>query len=1047
MSEERKKMLSCWHKLEHFTPSNLPKSNTIIKMDPNGLPPWNTLSLQLEKDQVVIYTIYLGVFNDSTAIDFAYTFFKEENHEQNQKDNKILFASIKVNHEGKYIQDTLGVSMLPWAMGQLEKKKVTSDSWNTDFQDMLKNLKLSLDPICYEIIEEGEEEGEIKRQPKTLSLDDLYAIQSLIENHCEWSVSPETSFYFQQKKRKMRAIEKRSGKLKEPIDILNSFYIKDLEKIIGSSNKIDSNSAFNSYMKGHLKEPIDRVNLGKHIEEIKKMLQPSKFPEGCWPSSYALNLMQQFAVNIIVGKANNSNSEKLFSVNGPPGTGKTTLLRHAIAGILVKRAKILATYKDPEDAFTKTKDFKGEWKTFPLYQPDEQITKGGIIIASSNNGAVENITKELPLEKEVKPYENEITYFKDAVLQGEEKSWGVLSATLGNMKNRRQCKSDLWYYFNDNKQKTATGLQIYFKNNGVKDLETWKTVVSKFNAKQSEVISEKERLQLIGDNAHKIDQIKKAFQYSESEIKLQKNKINTLKREIDSNKVKSEELKEEREHILSEIQLIKSSKPNAFSYWLNSKIRNTYEENISSLFRQMTDNQKAFENLQIINSALEKELETRSITHEKFKQEHLELTKELERIKTAKEELDTNFADKDYWDAIETKRTQNSCPWYSEKLQKLQTELFIIALELQETFLLTANRKDNRITKTLDAYFEFITGSSKVSEDTAMTMWNIFLMVVPVVSTTFASFDMMFSNVSAEKLPWLFIDEAGQAVPQAAAGGIWRSEKVIVVGDPLQIEPVDTIPRIITEKLRDHFDLSSNQVGSEHSVQTGADGANKYGTYLNNSSGEDIWIGAPLRIHRRCLDPMFSIANSIAYNNSMFLATSPPEHINIGFETQFIHCQGQVSNRHYCEEQAIIVKEIIQQEISRNRQLPKTFVISPFKEVSDSLKTYLQRNLSYSSGIMSPKQDKFLLNSWIGKNIGTVHTFQGKQSEGVIMCLGLDERTKGAASWASSKPNILNVALTRAKYRFIAIGDEDIWLKQPFFKELEKLRNKKIMNR
>jgi len=37
------------------------------------------------------------------------------------------------------------------------------------------------------------------------------------------------------------------------------------------------------------------------------------------------------------------------------------------------------------------------------------------------------------------------------------------------------------------------------------------------------------------------------------------------------------------------------------------------------------------------------------------------------------------------------------------------------------------------------------------------------------------------------------------------------------------------------------------------------------------------------------------------------------------------------------------------------------------------------------------------------------------------------------------KPNLLNVAITRAKHRFIAIGDERIWLKQPYFKELRNL--------
>lgn len=79
------------------------------------------------------------------------------------------------------------------------------------------------------------------------------------------------------------------------------------------------------------------------------------------------------------------------------------------------------------------------------------------------------------------------------------------------------------------------------------------------------------------------------------------------------------------------------------------------------------------------------------------------------------------------------------------------------------------------------------------------------------------------------------------------------------------------------------------------------------------------------------------------------------------------------------------------------------------------------------------------LQEWLRTHVGTVHTFQGKQASGVILCLGLDESAKAAAAWASSKPNLLNVAITRAKHRFVAIGDKNIWLSQPYFDQLKSL--------
>jgi stage III sporulation protein SpoIIIAA len=54
-------------------------------------------------------------------------------------------------------------------------------------------------------------------------------------------------------------------------------------------------------------------------------------------------------VNLAVSDCLGTN---LFPVNGPPGTGKTTLLRDVVAALVVRRAEAMCIFDEPEGAFT-----------------------------------------------------------------------------------------------------------------------------------------------------------------------------------------------------------------------------------------------------------------------------------------------------------------------------------------------------------------------------------------------------------------------------------------------------------------------------------------------------------------------------------------------------------------------------------------------------------------------------------------------------------------------------------------------------------------------
>lgn len=72
----------------------------------------------------------------------------------------------------------------------------------------------------------------------------------------------------------------------------------------------------------------------QNTEIFKKILQPKNYPLGHFFSKFPASLMQQVAINLAINDKND-----IHTVNGPPGTGKTTLLKDIFAELVVRQAK------------------------------------------------------------------------------------------------------------------------------------------------------------------------------------------------------------------------------------------------------------------------------------------------------------------------------------------------------------------------------------------------------------------------------------------------------------------------------------------------------------------------------------------------------------------------------------------------------------------------------------------------------------------------------------------------------------------------------------
>lgn len=1022
------RLLSYWHTLEHFSPASVPNGcrKWVEKL------PWEEVQKHSNPSKCFQYTFYFGVFPLNEVTEFVQEYFHSQEETPNLPTAKVCYASLKVDEQGLYIQDTFGLSTMPWALSQLKEHKLNMELPLDEFR---KRERRIADHLV---------DGFLK---EPLTREGVKQIQAYLLDELPWRELPSAAIYLRTEERE-RKQSKSDEEEEVTCDLLNSFYLEDLERIAKSLQTEKLPKAFQDYLTGCLGRADigKRINLSDHPAVLQSCLTPEYYPDGCWPSPYCASLMQQFAINRVMDDLSGKRQEGLFSVNGPPGTGKTTLLRDIIAAILVQRAHHMIQFDEPAKAFTKLEETKKSEGYVPfIYEPHASICDGGIVVASSNNGAVENISKELPLKKEVKGYADRLGYFR-TVSEGcvDPEHWGLIAAVMGSKKNQRKLIDAIW-----NKSPKARKQTLYQSLRDTQQAPTqaqWQETVTSFRNKLQAVRREKQRLmegmkeaaqwtdlpRMVEEaDRHVLDEL----QELEKLIQGKQTFLSETQAGNERQRMALEEARREQEQVLQ-------SRPHWLSYWISREKRVSYQarlEAVASKIERLTQQVREHDELLQVHE------QRLSVQRTKLKQ----VQGERERYAPLMEvcaKLKGAYTDASFCHKINTREAQENSPWYSEELKKLESELFVEAMKVNECFLLMANQTSDRnisgrnlsgrIETTLDRFFKFLKSGEDLNEQQIRAMWNTFWLVIPVVSSTFASIQRMFGNLGPGSIPWLFIDEAGQAVPQAAAGALWRCKRAVVVGDPFQIEPVVTTPDAIIKELGNHFDLKWEQMDSTLSVQRMADRVNRYGWTMN-----DDWVGSPLRVHRRCTDPMFSIANEIAYAGMMYNST-PSASTKLLMETAFVDVRGNVEAgcRHYVTAQGEVIRKMILDEIDRQQALPDLFVISPFSEIPSKLRSELEKPLKAAVANLPQQMNDKKVNDWLDTHIGTVHTFQGKQAEGVILCLGLDSTKEGAAQWAASKPNLLNVALTRAKLRFVAVGDGQIWLGKPYFRELESLK-------
>ena len=833
------------------------------------------------------------------------------------------------------------------------------------------------------------------------------------------------------------------------------FYTKDLETIAKANLK--DNSLLSNII--YSKVNKNRQKIDDNKEFLEEITLPKNMPIGKWPSKYNPSLMQATAINICTSK---DYSHNIFSVNGPPGTGKTTLLKEIIADTIVKKAKIIADLNSIDLEVIKTNTTESYYRNY--YKIPDELKKLGIIVASNNNSAVENISKDLPKAEDVLSKdtltnlfdinEHENIYFtkdSECIFGENPKTWGLISAPYGKKVNIQKILAIL-----PEKNKKIDDFNFNFDTN----IPDFKKALSNFQEKYEKVLKYREKFNYDVEQFFKNKDEILEINNSSDEISNLKNKVENLIGDIkkiqDNREYKGSILKQKREQ--------KSNIENSYSIFTKITNKIAGEKNpkilelnkdIEILNEELTNINKELRNIENNRDELYKKVQLLENSKEILKRLEEEINMFFKTYSSNESDLKLlercsdleNF----YSDIINNEKTQESCPWGIEEFNKLREELFACSLSLIEAYIVNSKGiKANLKLLKLLLNGENLGYSIEERKNVFKECFHTLNLLIPVLSTTFASVSRAFKDFEENELGIVIIDEAGQATPFSAMGLLYRANRCIIVGDPLQVEPVMTVTSTLIRAIANKYELNKlekefniagkifNYTSPSLSIQTLADYANLYYGKIGETE-----VGCPLVVHRRCLSPMFDISNRISYDDRM-INKCMPDKVKVNYvleKNEFIDIKGQeVGNGdHYVKKQGEKIIEIIKDCIE-NREIDvfenskHLYVISPFTTVINGLKNDIKK--AFKDG------NKEAVNNWCNTCLGTVHKFQGKEANSVILLLGCDNNSKSSAQWAAQAANILNVAATRAKKRFSIIGDLELWGKLNFFKDAKEVLDK-----
>ncbi|MNW47163.1 ATP-dependent RecD-like DNA helicase [compost metagenome] len=765
---------------------------------------------------------------------------------------------------------------------------------------------------------------------------------------------------------------------------------------------------------------------GQSTTEYSRSEAGEKFHYGSYTSSYPINEKQWHTLEA----AQNHN---LLSVNGPPGTGKSTLLKEIFADNMVNKALgLIEVWEQPWEKF---KERSSELYRYPISGNGRSYS---MVLTSTNNKAVDNIGLELL---------KEVEYFSQFVTKENENEQfnGFFCARLGNTTNKESFMKQFVPMFlkgleNEDHQHILPEVKTQFIDTYNK-LENIHSDIERYIEVRDEIgrFYADNELLFIGtteDKARFVSEREESERRSAELIisisNLKDRLLDTeretrnLEEELENTKFRLRSIPEEIKQGYSLLAKYQRWKKGRWFGWLNPKRREFFKEYPSDYFienrlikNKETEEQElhmkksTYVNDLNVQKSLELDIQQELADQEK---QQLVLTQRMQILNKVIDLLELQLFKeqelREEW-GLEGISLNSRFDFSSHPIiLRIRHELFLLSLRVTEQYILKHAEEVihnmNLISK--DSWFNpFYNEGNKRDIQYAkgiQSLWDTLFLCFPVVTSTLHSFGERTFHLLPQLIDTLLVDEAGQIMPHYLSSPLFRSNRAIIVGDIEQLEPIRLLKSSVIEQFEPIPETYHDALCVQrNSAQSYAD----FNSDLYEWDHQGLKKGMILIEHRRCEESIMLFSNQYVYGNLLTIVNKDNHDKLFGRNLVGIDVRGLKNRKAHFN-----LSEV---------QVCKNLVDAYVKEYGEVIKEQI--------GIITPfsKQKEKLQAAIPGVDIGTVHTFQGQEKKFIIFSSVIDNDSnlkQGLAAFIGGRTNLLNVALSRAKEQFVLIGNLDI---------------------